>query len=77
MFLLFSVINCTDQPPPLANGGFMNESSYIVGTIVTYTCNSGYRFSSEATSRVCLINSTWSMEDIECEISKDNIYGIC
>ena len=55
----------------------MNESSYIVGTIVTYTCNSGFRFSSEATSRVCLINSTWSMEDIECEISKDNIYGIC
>ena len=54
----------------------MNESSYIVGTIVTYTCNSGFQFSSEATSRVCLINSTWSMEDIECLLGKDKIIMI-
>jgi hypothetical protein len=69
-----AIINCTDQPPPLANGGVTNEfqSFYTVGTIVTYACNSGFRFSSEATTRICQRNRMWSMEDIECEAVSDS-----
>ena len=42
----FNNLGC-DRPPPLKNGNFsittaVSESMYLSGTIVEYTCDSGY-----------------------------------
>ena len=67
MLFLSSLVTCPDPPPSLDNGDYTLSSNNIVGSIATYTCNEGYRFSTTATSRTCQLNEMWSMEDIQCQ----------
>lgn len=64
---LSSGITCPVPPPSLENGEFTLSNNNIVGSIATYTCNGGYRFSTTTSTRTCQRNETWSMEDIQCE----------
>ena len=53
-------------PPPLENGR-VEQGSNVVGSVVTYTCDTGYQFSNMNTQRTCMTDQTWSREDISCE----------
>jgi hypothetical protein len=61
-----ALILCSN-PPALANGSVDTIGVYVVGAVATYSCNSDYRFSTEATIRTCQLNQTWSEETIACE----------
>ena len=54
------------NPPALTNGGVQNEGVYVVGAVATYSCNTGYQFSTENTTRTCQMNQMWSQEFIAC-----------
>jgi hypothetical protein len=60
------VILCS-TPPALTNGNVDNIGVYVVGAVATYSCDSDYQFSTEATTRTCQMNQTWSEETIACE----------
>ena len=60
------VINCANLMAP-ENGNVVVPST-AVGSIATYTCNTGYRING-ASQRECLSDETWSLDAPFC-ISK-------
>ena len=64
------------DPPPLENGR-VEPGSNVVGFVVTYICDTGYQFSNMNRQRTCMIDQTWSREDISCEKSNIAIAHVC
>lgn len=54
-------------PPPLQNGHFTGE--YTVGSLLSYSCDVGYRLSTSPI-RICSLAKVWLGEDPKCEIVK-------
>ena len=61
-----TVRQCLMPPPPLENGR-VEQGSNVVGSVVTYICDTGYQFSNMNRQRTCMIDQTWSNEEISCE----------
>ena len=74
--LVFSVRRCLMDPPLLQNGRVVLGPN-VVGSVVNYTCDTGYQFSNNNTQRTCMIDQTWSSEDISCEKGKIAIALFC
>ena len=56
-----------DDPPVLNKGSYtVDDMGLVVGTVAIYSCNAGYEFMTNYTTRKCLVNETWSTDDIEC-----------
>ena len=55
----------------------MEPGPRVVGYVVNYTCDTGYQFSNMNTQRTCMIDQTWSKEDISCEKSNIAIANVC
>ena len=51
----------------LGNGKIVNQKGTVVGSKVTYTCNSGYVFTLDSSKeRTCQPSGNWSDEKINC-----------
>ena len=64
MFLYQLLVDC-GTPSSLSNGQ-RRYSSTIVGSRVTYTCNTGYRMTAGSSSRTCQSNHQWSGSHPTC-----------
>ena len=63
---LLCVANCGVPTPP-GNGGIVNYTSTLEGSVVFYQCNSGFGPLGEM-SAVCAANGSWSPDpaDVTC-----------
>ena len=60
MYQYFPVVTCpTPTAPPFSTLRFVSGSSYVYGSSVRVTCNSGYSLSGTAL-RTCQANGRWS-----------------
>jgi hypothetical protein len=68
LFHLFAASSC-GAPPKIANAKSKSSSSaYTIGTLVTYTCNSGHNHIGDAKATKCQANKSWSKDSdhIKC-----------
>ena len=61
--------------PVLENGNVATQNGTLVGSKVTYTCNSNYVFTLDSSKeRTCQPSGDWSDEEIQCgEGGKGNV----
>ena len=58
-----AVISCGRVKTP--SNGAKNDSSPLLGTVVTFSCNDGFRLEGSV-QRICMALGKWSGTDVNC-----------
>ena len=57
MYQLFSEILCTD--PGIANSSYTVSDDFRIGSVVSYSCNTGFIYTAGYLTRTCQVDGTW------------------